>query len=93
MSQEELVTTISERAGISKQTVFEILDAIGDIWAEDLVENGELELENIGQFFIDHRPGRRGLNTQTREVFIIPPQDFISFVPSQELALWSNRIS
>ena len=93
MSQEELVTTISERAGISKQTVFEILDAIGGIWAEDLVENGELELENIGQFFIDHRPGRRGLNTQTREVFIIPPQDFISFVPSQELALWSNRIS
>jgi len=93
MSQDELVTTISERAGISKQTVFEVLDAIGSIWSEDLVENGELELENIGQFFIDHRPGRRGLNTQTRELFIVPPQDFISFVPSQELVLWSNRIS
>ncbi|MGA9115431.1 MAG: HU family DNA-binding protein [Bacteroidota bacterium] len=91
MSQEELVNMISERAGISTQTVREILGAFVDLWAGEILAEGELLLDDIGEFLVEHRPGRKGINTETREVFIIPPRDFLSFTPSRELMEWSNK--
>jgi nucleoid DNA-binding protein len=92
MSQEELISMISEQAGISRETVRSIVRAFGDIWSEELVTAGELQLDTVGDFFIDHRAGRRGVNTETREIFIIPPSDFVSFIPSSELFYWSNKL-
>ena len=92
MSQEELITMISERAGMSRQTVLQIIETIVDVWTEEILTAGELELDNIGTFLLDHRPGRRGLDTETHEIFVIPPCDYVSFMPSRELIDWSNRI-
>jgi nucleoid DNA-binding protein len=93
MSQEELINTISERAGISKQTVREIISAFSDVWTEEILMNGELTLDNIGDFLVEHRPGRQGVNTETREIFSIPPRDYIAFQPAQDLINWSNKSS
>jgi nucleoid DNA-binding protein len=93
VSQEELINMISERAGISKQTVREILLTIADVWSGEILSQGELSLENIGEFMIEHRPGRKGVNTETREIFIVPPKDYLSFTPSRELVEWSNKAS
>ena len=92
MSQQEIISMISERAGISRETVSNIIRTFGEIWSEELVAVGELQLDTLGGFFIDHRPGRRGVNTETREIFVIPPSDFVSFVPSSELLYWSNKL-
>lgn len=91
MSQEELINSISERAGISKQTVRDIILAFVDVWADEILSVGELTLDDIGEFLIEHRPGRKGINTESREVFIIPPKDYLSFTPSRELIEWSNK--
>lgn len=91
MSQEELINMISERAGISKQTVRDIIQTIGEVWSEEVLSTGELELDNIGEFLVDHRPGRRGVNTETREIFVIPPKDYLLFTPSRDLINWSNK--
>ena len=91
MSQDELINMISERAGISKQTVRDIIQTIGEVWTEELLLAGELELDNIGDFLVDHRPGRKGINTETHEVFIIPPKDYLLFTPSRDLINWSNK--
>jgi nucleoid DNA-binding protein len=91
MSQEELINMISERAGISKQTVREIINAFAEVWTQEILTQGELMLDNIGEFLIEHRPGRKGINTETREVFIIPPKDYLSFITSRELIEWSNK--
>jgi nucleoid DNA-binding protein len=93
MSQEELINMISERAGISKQTVREIINAFADVWTEEILTNGELTLDNIGDFLVEHRPGRMGLNTESQEIFSIPPRDYISFQASQDLINWSNKTS
>ncbi|MBI4536269.1 MAG: HU family DNA-binding protein [Ignavibacteriae bacterium] len=91
MSQEELINMISERAGISKQTVREILNAFAEVWTEEILLQGELTLDNIGDFLIEHRPGRKALNSETRELFTIPPKDYLSFTASQDLINWSNK--
>ena len=91
MSQEELVNMISERAGISKQTVREIINTFAEVWAGEILLQGELDLDTIGEFLIEHRPGRKAINTETKEVFIIPPKDYLSFSPSRELIEWSNK--
>ncbi len=93
MSQEELINMISERAGISKQTVREILNAFAEVWADEILVQGELDLDTIGEFLIEHRPGRKAMNTETREVFLIPPKDYLAFTPSRELIDWSNKPS
>ena len=91
MSQEELINMISERGGISKQTVRDIINAFSDVWAEEILSRGELDLETIGEFLIEHRPGRKAMNAVTKEVFLIPPRDYLSFTPSRELIEWSNK--
>jgi nucleoid DNA-binding protein len=91
MSQEELINMISERAGISKQTVREIMHTIADVWTEEILASGELMLDNIGELLIEHRPGRKGINSETREVLIIPPKDYLGFTPERELIEWSNK--
>ena len=91
MSQEELVNMISERAGISKQTVREIINTFAEVWAGEILLQGELDLDTIGEFLIEHRPGRKAINTETKEMFIIPPKDYLSFSPSRELIEWSNK--
>jgi nucleoid DNA-binding protein len=91
MSQEELINMISERASISKQTVREIINAFAEVWIEEILSRGELTVDDIGEFLIEHRPGRKGLNTESKEVFVIPPKDYLSFNPSRELIEWSNK--
>lgn len=92
MSHDELVTNISDRAGLSRQTVLQILESIGDVWGGEIVGSGELELDGLGTFLLDHRPGRRGVDTQNRELFIVPPMDYVVFTPDRELIEWTNRI-
>jgi nucleoid DNA-binding protein len=91
VSQEELINVISERAGISKQTVRDIISAFAEVWAGEILANGELDLDTIGEFLIEHRPGRKAMNAETKEVFLIPPRDYLSFTPSRELLDWSNK--
>ena len=91
MSHDELVNMISERAGISRQTVRDVLQAITDVWSKELLSHGELNLENIGEFVTEHRPGRKALNTETKEIFLVPPRDTMAFLPSEELIEWSNK--
>jgi nucleoid DNA-binding protein len=91
MSQEELINMISERAGISKQTVRDIIETIASVWTDEILQQGELILDDIGEFLVEHRPGRRGINSETKEIFIIPPKDYLSFTPSRELIDWSNK--
>ena len=91
MSQEELINIISERAGISKQTVREIIDTFAEVWVEEILARGELDLDTIGEFLIEHRPGRKAINTETKDVFLIPPKDYLAFSSSRELIEWSNK--
>jgi nucleoid DNA-binding protein len=91
MSQEELINAISERAGISKQTVRDIILAFADVWSEEILTNGELTLDNIGDFLVEYRPGRKGVNLETQEIFTVPPLDYISFTPAHDLINWSNK--
>jgi nucleoid DNA-binding protein len=91
MSHEELVNIISERAGISKQTVRDVLLTMTDVWSQEVLSKGELAIENIGEFLVEHRAGRKGVNTETREIFLVPPRDYLSFTPSRELIEWSNK--
>jgi len=91
MSHDELVNMISERAGISRQTVRDVLGAITDVWSKEILAFGELNLENIGDFLTEHRPGRKAINTETKEIFLIPPRDMLGFMPSGELIEWSNK--
>ena len=93
MSHDELVNMISERAGISKQTVRDVLHTVTDVWSQEILARGDLELDHIGEFVIEHRHGRKGLDSERREILIIPPRDVISFVPSRELIDWSNKTS
>jgi nucleoid DNA-binding protein len=85
MSQEELVTVVSERAGVSRRTVEEVMVSIGRLWADGLLADGELLLDDIGDFLIEYRPGRKAVNTETREIVLIPPCDFITFAPAPAL--------
>jgi len=92
VNQEHVINNISELAGVSRETVRVILETVGKMWAEELVTKGDVEIENIGYFVLDHREGRRGMDSETHEMFIIPPQDCVLFFPSREMIEGSNPV-
>ena len=90
MALPDIINSLSENSGLSRQTVSEVLNALGAVLADELVERGALDLEGIGEFIVDHRAGRRGVNTETKEIFVIPPQDYVMYIPARELVERSN---
>ena len=92
MALQDIVNSLSESSGLSRQTVSEVLDALGAVLADELAEKGVLQLDQIGEFVVDHRSGRRGVNTETKELFVIPPQDYVMYLPALELVERCNTL-
>jgi nucleoid DNA-binding protein len=84
VAPQDIVNSLSESSGLSRQTVSEVLNALGAVLADELAEKGVLRLDQIGEFVVDHRSGRRGVNTETKEIFVIPPQDYVLYLPALE---------
>lgn len=85
MGHDDLITTISERTGLSLQTVTDVVALVGSIWAEELLTRGVLRLDGIGEFLVDHVAARQRLNVDTQEVVVTPPGDRVLFYPAPDL--------
>ena len=79
MGKGDFITTISEKANVSKKIATEVYDAIVDTVTEQLVAGNKITLVGFGNFEVKHRNARRGVNPSTGESMNIPAKDVPKF--------------
>ncbi len=71
MNKTELVAAMAEQAGLSKKDAEAALKAFTDVVANELKENGKVQLVGFGTFEVSERAAREGRNPQTGETMTI----------------------
>ena len=72
MNKTELVAAMAEQAGISKKDAEKALKAFTDVVAEELKNDGKVQLVGFGTFEVSERAARTGRNPQTGKEMTIP---------------------
>ena len=72
MNKSDLVAAIAAKADISKKDAEKALKAFEDVVAEELANNGKVQLVGFGTFDVAERAAREGRNPQTGKTMTIP---------------------
>lgn len=72
MTKPELVSTMSEKTGVSKKDAAASIDAFVEIISDVLKHGDKLQLVGFGTFEVSERAARTGRNPQTGEDIKIP---------------------
>ena len=71
MNKSDLVAAIAEKAEMSKKDAEKAVKAFEEVVAQELANNGKVQLVGFGTFDVAERAAREGRNPQTGEVFRI----------------------
>lgn len=72
MNKTELISSIAERAELSKKDSEKALTAFIDTVTEELKNDGKVQLVGFGTFEVVERAARKGRNPKTSEEIMIP---------------------
>ena len=77
MTKVEIVTTLSEFAGISRRDAAAVLDGLRDLAIEELRAGNDFVLPGMAKFAVAHREARMGRNVRTGEAIEIPARNVV----------------
>ena len=86
MNKGELITKLSEDAGITKTQANDALDSFIEAVTKTLKGGGKVTLVGFGTFSVSKRSARNGRNPQTGEVIKIKARKVARFKAGKELA-------
>ena len=86
MNKADLVTTMADKAGISKAQAAKSLDAMLDGIVEALTNGDKVTLVNFGTFSVAERAARTGRNPQTNEEIHIKSKKVVRFKAGKVMA-------
>ena len=86
MNKGDLISKISEDAGLSKTQASSALDAVIDGVTGTLKNGDKLTLVGFGTFSVSHRAARKGRNPQTGKEINIAAKNVVKFKPGKDLA-------
>jgi nucleoid DNA-binding protein len=92
MTQNELITLISNDTGFQYKTVLTILRKLA-VYMAIGVENDEECLLGIGKFAMQLRKGRMAYNFQTKEKYTLPSYYAVKYTPSRYIKKALNKKS
>ena len=72
MNKSELITSMAEKAELSKKDAEKALNAFTDSVEEALVKGDKVQLVGFGSFEVRERAERKGRNPQTKSEIVIP---------------------
>ncbi|OIO52553.1 DNA-binding protein HU [Candidatus Uhrbacteria bacterium CG_4_10_14_0_8_um_filter_58_22] len=74
MNKAELISSISDKVGVSKKQAEDMIEAFTDLVTQTLKAGGEVTIAGFGAFSAKQRAGRMGVNPQNpSEKIQIPP--------------------
>jgi len=85
MKKDELVTLVSEQAGITKKSAGEAINAVIEGIASALEKGDGISFAGFGGFKVVDRPAREGRNPATGEKIQIAASRAVKFTPGTAL--------
>jgi len=79
MNKNELVSSVAEKAGLSKTNAASAVDAFLATVTETLAKGGDLRLPGFGSFEVSHRAASKGRNPSTGAEINIPARNVPKF--------------
>ena len=81
MYLDNLATMVSEKTGIEKKRVLDVLRTAIEITEIKLANGEDVRIRNFGTFYVSEMNERKGRNPQTGEEIIIPAHKVPKFKP------------
>lgn len=85
MTKADLVYTISEKTGLDKRTVLNIVEAFMETVKDSLAEEKNVYLRGFGSFILKKRAQKTGRNITRNTTLIIPEHNIPAFKPSKRI--------
>lgn len=85
MNKTELISSIAEKAGLTKVQAKAALEAAVNTVTEQLAKGDKVALIGFGTFSVAEKTARKGINPRTKEVIEIPARKAIKFKAGAEL--------
>ena len=86
MTKADLVYTISEKTGLDKRTVLNIVEVFMETVKDSLAEEKNVYLRGFGSFILKKRAQKTGRNITRNTTLIIPEHNIPAFKPSKEFS-------
>ena len=83
MNKGELISAVSEKAGVSKRVAEELLSNLTEVIGETVATGSEVRIPGFGSFKIQQRAARQGRNPKTGEPIDIPASKNVVFKASK----------
>ena len=84
MTKAEIVTAISNKTGIEKAAVLNIVEELMISIKESITSNEEVYLRGFGSFIIKHRAAKVGRNISKGTAVNVPAHNIPAFKPCKE---------
>ncbi|MBQ7278460.1 MAG: HU family DNA-binding protein [Clostridia bacterium] len=85
MNKAELIASVAEKSGLSRNDVDKVVNGVLDTIMEALKNGEKVSLVGFGAFEAKERPARKGHNTMTGEVIDIAASKAPSFKAGKSL--------
>lgn len=85
MNKTELITAMSEQAGLSKKDTEAALKAFIEVVSGEMEKGGKVQLVGFGTFDVSERAAREGRNPKTGEAMSIPASKVPKFKAGKAL--------
>ncbi|WP_273755487.1 MULTISPECIES: HU family DNA-binding protein [unclassified Bartonella] len=91
MNKSELVSSVAEKAGVSKAQAGAVVDAFMASITETLASGGDVRLPGFGSFEVSHRAATKGRNPSTGAEIDIPARSVPKFSAGKSLKEAVNK--
>lgn len=85
MNKKEMVSAIAEKTGLTKVASKQAMDAMLEVIGETLAKGENVAMIGFGNFSVNVRPERKGINPSTKKQIVIPEKKVIRFKAGSEL--------
>lgn len=85
LNKTELVSSVAEKAGITKKDAEKAVNAVFDVIGEALAQGDRIQLVGFGTFEVRERAARTGRNPRTGDEIDIPATRIPVFKPGKSL--------
>ena len=86
MNKGELVSSIAEKSGLTKDQAESALSAVLASIEGALKSDDSVSLVGFGTFSVNNRPAREGRNPRTNETIQIAAKNVVKFKPGKKLS-------
>ena len=79
MTKSQLYATLSEKSGMSKKEVTDLMDQLSELAYDEVKNSGEFVIPGVGKLVKVDRKARMGRNPATGEEIHIPAKTVVKF--------------